>query len=89
MLQRLVLLKQSIRVYLEDTLSESERASYDLSDTQWPTAKSTLGLLEAVDGVTTVLSGEKYSTMVFTSLVGLRDCAKTDDQDSQVLAGTY
>lgn len=88
MLQRLVLLKQPIRVYLEDVLSESERASYDLSDTEWAIAKSILILLEAVDEVTTVLSGEKYSTLPWCLplLFGLRDCAKPDDQDSQVLA---
>ncbi len=63
MLQRLVQLKQPIRLYLEDSMSEREQASYDLSDVQWAMAKSVLNLLEAVDGVTTVLSGEKYSTL--------------------------
>ena len=35
MLQRLALLKQPIRLYLEDSMSERERASFDLTDVQW------------------------------------------------------
>ena len=45
MLQRLVLLKQPIRLYLEDNMSERERASFDLTDNEWRLAKSVLGLL--------------------------------------------
>ena len=60
MLQRLALLKQPIHLYLEDTMTEVDRRSYDLSDSQWANAKGVLNLLEAIDQVTTTLSGEKY-----------------------------
>ena len=52
MLQRLVLLKQPIHLYLEDNMSEKERASYDQTDSEWASAKSVLSLLEAIDEVT-------------------------------------
>ena len=63
MLQRLVLLKQSIRLHLEDTMDKVDRRSYDLTDNQWAIAKAILNLLESVDQVMTTLSGEKYSTL--------------------------
>ena len=52
-------------------------------------AKSVLNLLEAVDGVTTTLSGEKYSTLSWCLplLFGLRDAAKCEGQDCMILAG--
>jgi len=42
MMQRLVQLKQPICLYLEDTMSEDEVKSYDLSDHQWSVVKSIL-----------------------------------------------
>ena len=87
MLQRLALLKQPIRLYLEDSMSERERASFDLTDVQWTMVKCVLNLLEAVDGVTTTLSGEKYSTLSWCLplLFGLRDMAKFDEHDCMIL----
>ena len=84
MLQRLALLKQPIR-----SMSEQDRASYDLSDVEWAMVKSVLNLLEAVDGVTTALSGEKYSTLSWCLplLFGLRDAAKCDENDCMILVG--
>ena len=89
MLQRLVLLNQPIWLYLEDSMSEQDRASYDLSDAEWAMVKSVLSLLEAVDGVTTALSGEKYSTLSWCLplLFGLRDAAKCDENDCMILVG--
>ena len=89
MLQRLVLLKQPIRLYLEDTMSEVDRRSYDLTDSQWANAKSILNLLEAIDQVTTTLSGEKYSTLSWCLplLFGLREAAKPDENDSSMVSG--
>ena len=89
MLQRLVLLKQPIRLYLEDNMSEKERASYDLTDVEWASAKSVLSLLEAIDEVTTTLSGESYSTLSWCLplMFGLRDKAGIDPLDSSMLAG--
>ncbi|XP_065891560.1 zinc finger BED domain-containing protein 4-like [Dysidea avara] len=58
MMQRLVQLKQPIRLYLEDTMAEDQIRSFDLSDHQWSVVKSILNLLEGVDQVTTTLSGE-------------------------------
>ena len=89
MLQRLVLLKQPIQLYLEDSMPERERASFDLSDVEWVMAKSVLTLLESVDGVTTTLSGEKYSMLSWCLplLFGLRDAAKCDGHDCMTLAG--
>jgi len=48
-----------------------------------------LNLLEAVDGVTTALSGEKYSTLSWCLplLFGLRDAAKCDENDCMILVG--
>ena len=51
------------RFYLEDTMNETDRISYDLMDSQWSIAKGLLNLLEAVDQVTVTLSGEKCSTL--------------------------
>ena len=48
--------EQPIRLYLEDSMSEQDQASYDLSDAEW-------AMVKPVDGVTTALSGEKYSTL--------------------------
>ena len=89
MLQRLVLLNQPIWLYLEDSMSEQDRASYDLSDVEWAMVKSVLNLLEAVDGVTTALSGEKYSTLSWCLplLFGLRDAAKCDENDCMIQVG--
>ena len=89
MLQRLVLLKQPIRLFLEDSMPERERASFDLSDVEWVMARSVLNLLEAVDGVTSTLSGEKYSTLSWCLplLFGLCDAAKCDGHDCIILAG--
>ena len=39
MVQRLVQLKQPIRLYLEDTLSDRDIASFDLSDVEWGITK--------------------------------------------------
>ena len=63
MMQRLVQLKQPIRLYLEDTITEGEMKSYELGEHQWSVVKSILSLLEGVDRVTTTLSGERYSTL--------------------------
>ena len=89
MLQRLVLLKQPIHLYLEDTMTEVDRRSYDLSDSQWANAKGVLNLLEAIDQVTTTLLGEKYSTLSWCLqlLYGLRETAKSDENDSSTLSG--
>jgi len=89
MLQRLVLLKQPIRLYLEDSMSEQDRASYDLSDVEWAMVKSVLNLLEAVDGATTALLEQKYSTLSWCLplLFGLRDVAKCDENDCMILVG--
>ena len=83
--QRLVKLKQPIRLYLEDTLTDREIGSFDLSDVEWGIAKN---ILEAVDGTTT-LSGEKYYTLSWCLPIsmGLRDSAKWDEQDSVILTG--
>ena len=88
MLQRLVLLKQPIHLYLEDTMTEVDRRSYDLSDSQWANAKGVLNLLEAIDQVTTTLSGEKHSTLSWCLplLFGLREAAKPDENDSSTLS---
>ena len=64
MLQRLVVLKQPIRLYLEDAMNETDRKSYDLTDSQWSVVKGLLSILEAVDQVTITLHGEKYSTLI-------------------------
>ena len=89
MVQRLVVLKQPIRLYLEDTMDEIDRKSYDLTDSQWSIAKGLLSLLEAVDQVTVTLSGEKYSTLSWCLplLFGLRDAAKQEESDSVMLSG--
>ena len=89
MLQRLVLLKQPIHLYLENTMTEVDRRSYDLSDSQWANAKGVLNLLEAIDQVTTTLSGDKYSTLSWCLplLYGLREAAKPDENDSSTLSG--
>ena len=88
MMQRLVQLKQPIRLYLEDTMTEDEMKSYDLSDHQWSVVKSILNLLEGVDQVTITLSGERYSTLSWCLplLFGLRDTAKPDKNDNTVLS---
>ena len=87
MMQRLVQLKQPIRFYLKDTMTEDEKKSYDLTDHQWSVVKSILSLLEGVDQVTTTLSGERYSTLSWCLplLFGLRDTAKPDRNDNTVL----
>ena len=89
MVQKLVVLKQPIRLYLEDTMDEIDRKSYDLTDSQWSIAKGLLSLLEAVDQVTVTLSGEKYSTLSWCLplLFGLRDAAKQEESDSVMLSG--
>jgi len=88
MMQRLVQLKQPIRLYLEDTMSEDEVKSYDLSDHQWSVVKSILSLLEGVDQVTKTLSGERYSTLSWCLplLFGLRETSKSDRSDNNVLS---
>ena len=88
MMQRLVQLKQPIRLYLEDTMTEDEMKLYDLSDHQWSVVKNILNLLEEVDQVTTTLSGERYSTLSWCLplLFGLRDTAKPDKNDNAVLS---
>ena len=88
MMQRLVQLKQPIRLYLEDTMTEVEMKSYELSEHQWSVVKSILSLLEGVDQVTTTLSGERYSTLSWCLplLFGLRDTAKPDKNDNTVLS---
>ena len=75
MMQRLVQLKQPIRLYLEDTMTEGEMKSHELSEHQWSVVKSILSLLEGVDQVTTTLSGERYSTLSWCLplLFGLHD----------------
>ena len=83
MLQRLVLLKQPIRLYLEDTMTEVDQRSYDLTDSQWANAKSILNLLEAIDQVTTTLSGEE-SHWCLPLLFGLREA---DENDSPMISG--
>ena len=89
MLQRLVVLKQPIRLYLEDVMNETDRKSYDLTDSQWSVVKGLLSILEAVDQVTITLSGEKYSTLSWCLplLFGLRDAAKQEENDSTTLSG--
>ena len=89
MMQRLVQLKQPIRLYLEDTMTEGEMKWYDLSKHQWSVVKSILSLLlEWVDQVTTTLSGKRYSTLSWylPLLFGLRDTAKPDKNDNTVLS---
>ena len=86
MVQRPVQLKQPIRLYLEDTLTDRGIGPFDLSDVEWGIAKN---ILEAVDGVTTTLSGEKYYTLSWCLplLMGLRHSAKWDEQDSVIITG--
>jgi len=88
MMQRLVQLKQPIRLYLEDTMSEDEVKSYDLSDHQWSVVKSILSLLEGVDQVAKTLSGERYSTLSWClpSLFVLGEVSKYDRNDNNVLS---
>lgn len=80
-------LKQPIRFYIKDAMPERERLSYDLTDFQWSAAKGHLSLLEAVDQVTTSLSGEKYSTLssCLPLHYGPLEEAKCHDFDSQPL----
>ena len=89
MMQRLVQLRQPIRLYLEDAMTEEERKLYDLTEAQWSIAKNILSLLEAVDEVTTTLSGETYSTLSWCLplLFGLREAAKPDKNDNAILSG--
>ena len=89
MLQRLVVLKQPIRLYLEDAMNETDQKSYDLTDSQWSVVKGLLSILEAVDQVTITLSGKKYSTLSWCLplLFGLRDAAKQEENDSTTLSG--
>ena len=63
-------------------MTEVDRRSYDLSDSQWANAKGVLNLLEAIDQVTATLSGEKYSTLSWCLplLFGLREAAKPDEK---------
>ena len=84
----LVQLKQTIRFFLEDTMTEDEKKSYDLTDHQWSVVKSILSVLEGVDQVTTILSGERYSTLSWCLplLFGLRDAAKIDRNDNTDLS---
>ena len=88
-MQRLVQLKQPIRLYLEDAVIEEERKSYDLTEHQWSVTKSILNLLEAVDQVTTTLSGEIYSTLSWCLplLFRLQEAAKPDKNDNTILSG--
>ena len=44
MMQRLVQLKQPIRLYIEDTMAEDQIRSFDLSDHQWSVVKSETAL---------------------------------------------
>jgi len=44
-------------------MNKEEIKMFDLTDHQWLFVKSILSLLEAVDQVTTTLSGERYSTL--------------------------
>ena len=70
-------------------MSEQDRASYDLSDVEWAMVKSVLNLLETVDGMTTALSGWKYSTLFWCLplLCGFHDVAKCDEHDCMILVG--
>lgn len=70
-------------------MSEQDQASYDLSDAEWAMVKSVLNLLEAVDGVTTALSGEKHSTLSWCLplLYGLHDAARRDGNGYMILVG--
>ena len=70
-------------------MTEVDRRSYDLSDSQWANAKGVLNLLEATDQVTTTLSGEKYFTLSWCLpiLYGLCEAAKPDENDSSTLSG--
>ena len=65
MMQTLVQLKQPICLYLKDVMIEEERKSYNLTEQQSSEAKSILSLLEAVDLITTTLSGEIYLSLSF------------------------
>lgn len=82
--------EQPIRLHLKDSMSEQDQASYDLSDVEWAMVKSVLNLLEAVNGVTTALSGEKYSTLSWCLplLFGLHDAARRDGNGCMILMGT-
>ena len=88
-LQRLVQLKQHMHLHLEESLTEGERQSFDLTNVQWAMAKSVLSVFESVDTVTTLFSGEKYSTlsMSLPLLFGLRDASKVEDGDTLVVRG--
>ena len=86
MMQRLVQLKQPIRLHLEDTMSEHEVKSYDLSDHQWSVVKSILSLLKGVGQCTKTLSGEHYSTLSCPLLFGLQETSKFDRSDNNVLS---
>jgi len=68
MMHRLVQLKQPIRLYLEDTVNEEDIKLFDLTDHQWSFVTSILSLLEAVDQVTTTLSGEPCPGAYITRL---------------------
>jgi len=65
-------------------MTEEEIKMYDLTDHQWSVVKSILSLLEAVDQVTTTLSGEKYSTLSWCLplLFGLCEEAKPNENDN-------
>ena len=58
---------------------------FDFTDVEWGIAKSILNILEAVDEITTILSGEKYSTLSWCLplLIDLRDIAKYQKHDSE------
>lgn len=81
--------EQPIRLYLKDSMLEQDQASYDLSDVEWVMVKSVLNLLEAVDGVTTALSGEKHSTLSWCLplLYGLHDAARRNGNGYMTLVG--
>lgn len=70
-------------------MSDHDIEFFDLSDVEWGIAKNILNILEAVDGVTIILSDEKYSTLSWCLpiLIGLRDIAKCDEHDSVILTG--
>ena len=59
-----------------------------LTDNQWSMAKSLLTVLEAVDTVTTLLSGEKYSTLslALPLMFGLRDSLEITKNDPTVVS---
>lgn len=88
MLKRLTELQIPIQLILGD-MPDKDRRNLDLTANQWALARQILELLEAIDAITTKLSGQQYVTIswylpLLTAL--RRQCTSEDDDDSLPLS---